>query len=259
MLPREHGAYSQMALPLVTSLVVARPSLPAVLLAFAVVCGFLAHEPLVLLLGRRGVRARYATGSRAPVWFATTFISMLAAGAAAFWLTPVTVRWSFALPLVPAASAGVAALIGQEKRASTQVAVALAFALAALPICLSAGVAGEIAASIALVFASAYVTGVLCVRVIVLGKRGGGNPTASRATWFVLVVVAVASAMGIGIAVVRGWLPGATLVAATPGLATAVALATRSPRPPVKAVGWSLALTSAAAALILISTAWLLS
>jgi hypothetical protein len=74
----------------------------------------------------------------------------------------------------------------------------------------------------------------------------------------VLVVVAVASAMGIGIAVVRGWLPGATLVA-TRGLATAVALATRSPRPPLKAVGWSLALTSAAAALILISAAWPLS
>ena len=255
MLPREHGAYSQMALPLVTSLVVARASLPAILMAIAVVCGFLAHEPLVLLLGSRGVRARHATGSRAPVWFATTVISMLAAGVAAFWLTPVTVRWSFALPLVPAAWVGVAASIGQEKRAATEIAVALAFASVALPICLSAGVAGEVAASIALVFGSVYVTGVLCVRAIVLGKRGGGNPTASRATWFVLVAVAVASAIGIGIAVTRGWLPGATLVAAIPGLATAVALATRSRRPPLKTVGWSLALTSAAAALILISAA----
>ena len=259
MLPREHGAYSQMALPVVTSLVVARASPPAVFIAIVVVCGFLAHEPLLLLLGGRGVRARRAMGSRARVWFATMCISMLAAGVAAFWLTSAGARWSFALPLVPAAWVAAAALSRQEKRASTEIAVALAFALAAFPICLSAGAAVDTAASVALVFASVYVTGVLCVRALVLGRRAGGNPLASRATRFALIVVAVGSALGITIAVTRGWLPWATLAAAAPGLATAVVLASRPQRAALKTVGWSLALMSAAAALILITAAWTLS
>jgi hypothetical protein len=256
MLPREHGAYFQMALPLVTALVIARGLPPAIFIAIAVICGFLAHEPLLLLLGGRGVRARQAMGSRARVQFGTLFIAMLAAGGAAFWWSSAAARWSFVLPVVPAAWVGVAALSGQEKRASTEIAVALAFAFAAMPMCLSAGVAVGTAASVALVFTSVYVTGVLCVRAVVLGRRGGGNAPAARATRFALMVVAAGSALGMAIAVSRAWLPWATFAAATPGLATAVVLATGPHRAALQTVGWSLALMSAAGALILIGAAW---
>jgi YwiC-like protein len=256
MLPREHGAYFQLAFPLVTSLVVARVSPAAVFIAMAVVCGFLAHEPLLLLLGGRGVRARQASGWRASIWLATTLIAMLAAGVTAFSLSPAAARWSFVLPLVPATWVGAAAMSSQEKRASTEIAVALAFAFTAFPICLSAGAGVDTATSVALVFASVYVAGVLCVRALVLARRGGGNPAAFRATQFALVVVAVGSAVGMAIAVSRAWLPSTTLAAATPGLATAVLLATGVRRAPLKTVGWSLALMSATAALILIGAAW---
>jgi hypothetical protein len=256
MLPREHGAYFQLAFPLVTSLVVARASPAAVFIAIAVICGFLAHEPLLLRLGGRGVRARQASGWRAPVWFAPTVIAMLAAGVTAFSLSPAAARWSFALPLVPAARVGAAAMSSQEKRASTEIAVALAFAFTAFPICLSAGVGVDTATSVALVFASVYAAGVLCVRALVLARRGGGDPAAFRATQFALIVVAVVSAVGMAIAVSRAWLPWVTLAAATPGLATAVVLAMRPRRAALKTVGWSLALTSATAAFILIGAAW---
>ena len=256
MLPREHGAYFQMALPLVTALVIARASLPAIFIAIAVICGFLAHEPLLLLLGGRGVRARQAIGSRARIYFGTIVLSMLAAGVAAFSLTAAAARWSFMLPVVPAVWVGVAAFRRREKRASTEIAVALTFASAAMPICLSADVAVGTAAAVAFVFASVYVTGVLCVRALVLGRRGGGNPRAARATRFALMVVAVGSALGMAIAESRAWLPWATLAAATPGLATAVVLATGPHRAELKTVGWSLALVSAAGALILIGAAW---
>jgi YwiC-like protein len=204
VLPREHGAYSQMALPLVTSLVVARAAPPALFVAVAVVCGFLAHEPLLLLMGGRGVRARHAAGSRAAIWFATTLCAMVA--------------------------------------------------FAAIPICLAAGVRVESGTSIALVFALLFVTGVLCVRAIVLRTRGGGNPGASRTTRLALFAVAVVGVLAIGIGVTRAWVPWATLLAVTPGVALAVALATRRSPRPLKTVGWSIALTSAAAALMLIGT-----
>src|SRR5512138_1977206 len=58
LFPREHGAYGQLTFPLVTSLAVAGVSAPALLLALSVIAGFLAHEPLLVVLGRRGARAQ---------------------------------------------------------------------------------------------------------------------------------------------------------------------------------------------------------
>ena len=253
MLPREHGAYSQMALPLVTALVIARAAQPAVFIALAVVCGFLAHEPLVVLRGGRGLRARRADGPRAAIWFAMTATAMVAAGSAAIWVTPTTVRWSFLVPLIPAAWVGASLLAQQEKRASAEIAVALAFALTAVPMCLAAGFSAATAVSVGAVFASVSVTGVLCVRAIVLTKRGGGHPMASRATRFLLVAVAACSMAGFAIAAGRETLPWTTLLAVAPGLGIALALAMRPSPPPLKTVGWSLAATSASAALILVS------
>jgi hypothetical protein len=241
MLPREHGAYSQMALPIVTALVIAGPTPAGVLLAVAVVCGFLAHEPLLLLLGGRGARARRATQTRATVWFTTTFGAMAFAGAAAYHLTPAAFRWSFLLPLVPAVWVCANALTKQEDRAST-------------PICLVAGLGTLTAASVGFVFASVYVTGVLCVRSIVLGKRGGGNPARSRSTRRALLAVEVVSAAAMSIAAIRGWVPWPLMLALTPGLFAPMALTMRPSPPTLKTVGWSLALASAAAALILIGT-----
>lgn len=251
MLPREHGAYSQMALPLVTAIVIAHASAQALSAAAAIVSGFLAHEPLLLLLGGRGARARKATGRRAAIWFAFTSLAMVAAGAVAVRLTPPAVRWSFLVPLIPGAWVAAGMFTGHEKRASGEIAVALTFAFAAMPICLGAGVDRATATSIAFAFASVYVTGVLCVRTIVLGKRGGGNPAAARVTRLALLAVAVSSALAFGIAVTGAWVRWAALISATPGLATAVVFAMRRSPPPLKIVGWSLATTSIAAALIL--------
>ena len=259
MLPREHGAYTQMALPLVTALVIARAAPPAVFIALAVICGFLAHEPLVVLLGGRGVRARRADGSRAAISFAMTAAAMVAAGAAGLWLTPAAARWSFLVPLIPAAWVGASLLAKQEKRAGAEIAVALAFALSAVPMCLAGGFSVATAVSVGAVFASVYVAGVLCVRAIVLATRGGGRPAASRATRRLLVAVATCSLVGFAIAASRATLPWATLIAVAPGLGIALALALRPSPPPLKTVGWSLASTSAAAALILIGIAPYLS
>jgi hypothetical protein len=238
----------------VTALVIAGPTPAGVLLAVAVVCGFLAHEPLLLLLGGRGARARRATQTRATVWFTTTFGAMAFAGAAAYHLTPAAFRWSFLLPLVPAVWVCANALTKQEDRASTQIAVALAFAFTAIPICLVAGLGTLTAASVGFVFASVYVTGVLCVRSIVLGKRGGGNPARSRSTRRALLAVEVVSAAAMSIAAIRGWVPWPLMLALTPGLFAPMALTMRPSPPTLKTVGWSLALASAAAALILIGT-----
>lgn len=60
--PREHGAYVQLLGPLCCALAFVSPTLPAFALAAAACAAFLAHEPLLVLLGRRGARARANQG-----------------------------------------------------------------------------------------------------------------------------------------------------------------------------------------------------
>jgi hypothetical protein len=62
-----------MALPLVTSFAVAGVTAPA-LIALAVVAGFVMHEPLSVLLGRRGACEQRAQWRRAAMWLGTTAI-----------------------------------------------------------------------------------------------------------------------------------------------------------------------------------------
>lgn len=52
--PKEHGAYAILAIPLVTGLVAAGPTLVGGCIAAAAFTGFLAHEPLLVTLGHRG-------------------------------------------------------------------------------------------------------------------------------------------------------------------------------------------------------------
>jgi hypothetical protein len=65
LLPKEHGAYGQIAFPLVTVFVVTGVSPAGVLLTAAAVAGFLAHEPAAIVLGARGPRARRELSSAA--------------------------------------------------------------------------------------------------------------------------------------------------------------------------------------------------
>jgi len=68
MWPKEHGAYGQLVFPLATAFAIAGATAPALLTAIAVTAAFLAHEPLIVLLGRRGVRARRDHFRRAAIW-----------------------------------------------------------------------------------------------------------------------------------------------------------------------------------------------
>lgn len=63
--PREHGAYGQLAVPLAVALASGRPGVAAIGLTTAAVAGFLAHEPALVLAGRRGARAKHEARPRA--------------------------------------------------------------------------------------------------------------------------------------------------------------------------------------------------
>jgi hypothetical protein len=141
MLPREHGAYSQMVLPLVTTFLVSGVTLAAALTGVAVVLGFLAHEPLMVLLGRRGARVRTESAGRARSVLMMIGAAMTVVGIAAVVLAPPAARPWFVLPLVPAMVVAAGVLRKHEKSGPAEIAVALAFSLTAAPIAVAAGAA----------------------------------------------------------------------------------------------------------------------
>ncbi len=64
LLPREHGAYAELAFPLATGLAAGGPTVAGVAFSLAAVVLFLAHEPAAVMLGRRGARLQLEHGAR---------------------------------------------------------------------------------------------------------------------------------------------------------------------------------------------------
>src|SRR5512145_433321 len=138
-LPKEHGAYGQVAFPLVTAFAVAGISTAGLLLAIAVIAGFLAHEPAAIVLGLRGSRAQRELAATAQSWLGSCLAILIVTGLAALVFLDLSARWSLAVPAVPLSLLVFAMLYGREKSWYGEAAAALTFAGVSVPIALAAG------------------------------------------------------------------------------------------------------------------------
>ncbi|MCC7125654.1 MAG: YwiC-like family protein [Acidobacteria bacterium] len=240
-LPKEHGAYGQVTLPLIAAFAVAGATTSGVLTALAVVAGFLAHEPLLVVLGQRGVRARREHGTPAMRWLVAGLIVGIAASVGALWTIASPLRWSFLIPAVPAAALMFSIARGAEKSWWGETAAALAFTMAAFPIVLAGGLPLATAVTVVLPLTLLFVTTTLAVRVVILRVRGGGNPRATANTRRALVLLAAASAVSIGVLIANQLVSLPTAAAAVLGPISAVLIAAY-PLPPtrLRAIGWTL-------------------
>jgi hypothetical protein len=239
LLPHEHGAYGQVSFPLIAAFAVSDFSVGGVLVAVAAVSGFLAHEPAMILLGRRGPRA-YRERCRVARWWLVCCLAAAAAAAAALVITAPAPSWTLAVPVVPAAALVAATALGYEKSWYGEIAAALAFAATAVPICTFAGASVKSGFAVAIPFALLFVSATLSVHVVILQGRGR-DPRATRATRTAALTVAAVSATALGIAASASTVPVGALVAAMPGLLTAAAVAARPPAPTkLRDLGWLL-------------------
>jgi hypothetical protein len=255
MFPKEHGAYGQITFPLVTAFLVAGLSAGGLLVAAAVVAGFLAHEPASVLLGSRGARAKRELQQAAIRWLGCAAVIGLAAGAAAFLTMPPAARWSLAVPLAPALLLLVATGRGQEKSWYGETAAALAFSGTAMPVSLAASASVETGAAVAVPFALLFVASTLAVRVVILKVRGGGDTRATSTTRRAALALVAGASAALGIVVATGLLPVTVLAAAAPGLLTAAVVAIHPPSPHrLRALGWTLVAVSVLTAAIVVAT-----
>lgn len=255
LLPKEHGAYGQISLPLATAFGVAGLSSAGVLLSAAVLAGFLAHEPAAIILGFRGTRVKRERWAPAVVSLGVCLLVACAAALAAAIAIPTRVRWSLLVPALPAALLAGVMIAGREKTWYGEILAAVAFASVAVPIVLAAGAPAANAVAVAIPFTLLFVASTLAVRVVIVRVRGGGLPREATATRRATLTLALGSIISIGALTAVEWLVPTVLIASSPGLLMAAVVALRPPSPArLRSLGWSLVGVSILTAVLVVST-----
>jgi hypothetical protein len=216
------------------------PTPAALLLTAGAVLAFVAHEPLLVLLGHRGARVRREEGGRAARALAWLGVGAAICGAAGLALAPPPARAAAAIPAVLACAVGVLVWRRLEKTVAGEVVVATALASAGAVVALAAGVRPGAALTALLAWALSYAAAVLAVQVILVRARTKGTRDPGRAhaalALGLLAAAAALAAAGLPLA-----LPLAT--APTALLSAAVALGRVSPRR-LRPLGWALVAAS---------------
>ncbi|NOY90814.1 MAG: YwiC-like family protein [Deltaproteobacteria bacterium] len=241
--PKEHGAYAMLVFPLLSVLVFA-PAAPSVLLTFGLVFAFLAHEPLLILLGRRGPRALRSLGPAARRRLVFMALGATALGAAGLWLAPVALRF-IAWPLGLAVVVGVFMATGREKTVAGELLVSATFASACLPLGVAGGASPASMLWVTGVWFATFALEALAVKAT-LSRLKGKRPgllfaAAALPTLALLLAIALAS-LGFPIA----W-------ALAPACVASFVLAWVHVHPrKLRVVGWALVGTDAAVLLSLL-------
>ncbi len=237
LVPQEHGAYGQLIMPLLTALAIGRPGIASLALTAATVLVFVAHEPLLVVVGQRGRRAHQQDGARAARRLAWLGGFALACGALGIALAPPAARWAALLPPLLGAAVAVLVVKKLEKTAAGEVLVATALSSCGLSVALAGGAPVSWALATWITWILAFASATLAVQVVLVRARSKGErdpgPLAAAAT-----VAIVALALGLAR---RAALPWAAALALAPVAAMSLALSLFhvSPRR-LRQIGWAM-------------------
>jgi hypothetical protein len=249
LLPHEHGAYGQLLFPIACGLSLGRPGAAAWLLSAGAVAGFLSYEPLLVLAGNRGPRAREQDGARALRLAAGLLAAAAALAGWGFLLAPAPARAVAVVPPLLAAGVALLARLRVERTVGGELAVAVALSSAGFPVAVAAGVAAGTAASAWLAWCLGFSAATLAVEVVLARARAPARDPGPPAAAAILMLQAVPAVL----ALVR-LLPAAVPAAVAPmALASLLVIGLRVPARRLQRVGWSAVAASLAALLVLLA------
>jgi hypothetical protein len=240
LMPREHGAYGQLGLPLAVALASGRPSMAAILLAIAAASAFFAHEPVRVVLGHRGTKARRVDGARALHRALLFGAAAVGAGAAGLLLSPPA--RTAVLGVAPAiAVAVVLAACNADRTTLGEIVASTALAGASVPIAAASCVSVSEALAAWLVWSFGFAMTTLGVRMV---TSKSPRERALLPGLVMLLAVAGVAAFARGITIAG---------AAAPLAAVALVLVLTHPEAKqVRRVGWALMVTVLATGVFLI-------
>jgi hypothetical protein len=156
-------------------------------MATASFAAFVAHEPVLVVLGHRGGRARREAGTAASRFLAVALGVAVALAAAAFVLSPPARRW-MALPAALAALSAAGVLARKEKTFWGQLVVCAALTSTAVPTAVCGGMNSRDAAAMAATFFAGFALSAVEVRRIARRDRSQLSRAAVWATAFGIVL-----------------------------------------------------------------------
>jgi len=252
LLPQEHGAWGQLAMPLLSAYAIGGLAPAALLLGAATVLAFLAHEPWLVVLGHRGVRALRDDGSRARRVMWAYLAAAAATGLLGVWLAPPVARLAL---LVPAALAAVVVgfvLAKQERTVPGELTVVSALASSGFAVALAGGATLTAAAAATTTWVLAFASSVFAVHVVLVRALSKGE---EEHRWRNAALAALVGGGGSAVALAAGlgWAVPAA-VAPTLLLSLVVCLAPFSARQ-LRELGWGLVGSTTASLVVLV---WML-
>lgn len=249
LVPREHGAWAQMALPQVAALVLGGVSVASVALCLATVLGFVAHEPALVLLGTRGQRLRELDGPRARRTLVALLTPAAIAGAVGLWLAPWPARLLLGLAGLLAAVLLGLATRRLERTMVGELVVISAFVAAGTATALAAGAHHAQALTMLVTWGLAFAASVFAVHVILsrAQSKGANDPGVRHA-----VIVAVLSGGG-SVLAWQGGLGWVVPAAVAPmALLSIVVCLSRFTARDLHRLGWGLAAASTSTLVLLV-------
>jgi len=251
LIPREHGAYGQLLIPLAVGLVIGGTANGALSLAAAAVCAFLAHEPLLVLLGQRGGRASREQRTVALRSLLLFGVVAIGAGSLAVLFLPARARLVLVLPLVLVLMSAAVVASGRERTSGGEVLIALTLTSASVPVVMAGGASLRAAATVSAAFAVAFVSATLAVRAVIAHATNSSHgPRRMAAMVIVLFLIFLLLALA-------GWgaVERVAIWAAAPTCLVALALLACVPAPrQLRRIGWTIVGATLAAAVVLMAT-----
>jgi hypothetical protein len=249
-MPREHGAYAQLGFPLVTGLVYAGAQPGAWAFTAAAVALFLAHEPMSVIAGLRGVRLRDALvgPARRRLWLLAglTTVSLVAASVLAPWDA-----WRAALvPALPGVVLIPLFLAARVKTLGGELVAALAFSASLMPVALSGGADWPAAWVAAAVWYGASSPAIVSVHAVKALHKGRPRGPWLRAATLAAAVLVAAAAVVVSVALPY---PSVRALAVLPPAVAVAGVAAVSPHPRhLKRIGWTMVVANTGALVLLI-------
>ena len=247
--PREHGAYAELALPLVTGLALGDFGAAPLLFALTAAIIFIVHEPILVVAGARGVRLQREASGEA--WRTIVVLALLGAVAATWGLavTSTTARFGALIPVALGCLLVPLIFTRSEKSLFGELLVAVVLAATMIPVALAGGVETRVATSACAVWVIVFSLETLAVHTVKVRAKGRG-----RQRW-PLVATPFLGLLALGAAHLswRAGLPGAVILAAIPPIliSAVVSLLPVHPRH-LRSVGWLLTVASLITLVILV-------
>jgi hypothetical protein len=221
------------------------PRVAALAIAVGAVLAFVAHEPLLILMGTRGARARREDGARALRRVATLGIAAVAAGGVGLALAPTAARVAALVPLGLAAVLAPFLATDKERTLPGEILAGAALSAGSLPVAIASGVSIATASSAWIAWTIAFAASTVAVRAVVAHAR-------TRVGWFRRAAGPLALALATFALARAGLVTALAAAGAAPMLVVAIALAVAPPPPAaLRRVGWALVAASSILSVVL--------